>query len=92
MGLVEKIYSSWRAKLVRDMRSDNRWKIKEEELQEFDLTRRTPSEWWVFGYLMYRIIGAIRALTEKKPENDDEESKLDGGGKPEGESSTYSRT
>lgn len=81
MGLVKRTYQSGRAKLVRDMRSDNRWKIIGEELQEFDLTRRTPSEWWIFGYLMYRIMGAIRALTQRKPENDDEESKRDGGGK-----------
>jgi hypothetical protein len=76
-GLVEKIYHGWRTKLMRDMRSDNRWKEKGEELQEFNLTRRTPSEWWLLGYVMYRTMGKIWASTEKNLENGDEESRLD---------------
>jgi hypothetical protein len=79
VGLAEKLYHGWRAKLVRDMRSDNRWKERGEELQEFNSTRKTPSEWWIFGYVIYRIMGTIQWSTEKKLDNGDEESKLDGG-------------
>jgi hypothetical protein len=77
---VGKLYQGWRAKLVRDMGRDNRWKERGDELQEFNLTRNAPSEWWLFGYVMYRIIKTIRMSTEKKPAGGDEESKLDEGG------------
>lgn len=64
---------------MSDMRRDNRWKERGDELQESNLNRRTPSEWWLLGYLIHGLIGKLQALTGRKQENGDEESKPDDG-------------
>ena len=75
-GSTGKAYQYWRDKIVRDMRSDNRWKEKGEEFQDFNPTRRTPSEWWILGYMVHRL---VEWLTGKTQWNRGTESKVDGG-------------
>jgi hypothetical protein len=74
-GSMGKVYQCWRDKVLEDMRSDNHWKERGEELQDLNPTRRTPSEWWLLGYLVYRLMGA---LTGKKRENKRKASRVDG--------------
>lgn len=52
-----RFYSHWRDKIVRSMRSDDRWKEKGEELQDSNPTQTRPSEWWLLGYIVHRSIG-----------------------------------
>jgi hypothetical protein len=70
-----KVYQCWRDKVVGDMRSDNHWKEKGEEFEDFNPTRRTPSKWWLLGFQVYRLIGAF---TRKKQENKKKELEVDG--------------
>ena len=75
-GSMGKVYQHWRDKVVRNMRNDTRWKERGEEFQDFNLTRRTPSEWWLLGYMVYRLMGT---LTEKKRRSKGKESSAVGG-------------
>jgi hypothetical protein len=66
--------------VVGYMQSDNRWKERGEELQNSSYTRRTPSEWWLLEYLIYKLIEKMAALIGKKRKNREKESKLDDSG------------
>ncbi|KAI0118811.1 ankyrin repeat-containing domain protein [Nemania sp. FL0031] len=59
-GSMGRVYRYWRDKVLQDMRSDDRWKEKGRKFQDMDLSRTTPSEWWLLGYLGYRLTTALR--------------------------------
>ncbi|PQE15320.1 ankyrin repeat-containing protein [Rutstroemia sp. NJR-2017a BVV2] len=75
-GSTGKVYQYWRQKMLNDMRSDNRWKEKGEEFQDSGPARRTPSEWWFLGYIVYRL---IRWSTRKTRQNKGADSNVDSG-------------
>lgn len=72
-GSAGKAYQHWRKKVLQSMRSDGRWKERGEKLEDFASTRRTPSEWWLVGYLVDKLIGS---LTGRKQQDKDEQSSV----------------
>jgi hypothetical protein len=78
-GSTGKLYYCWRDMVVEDMQDNNRWKERGEELRHLGPTRRTPSEWWLLGYLMYKSLEKIKSLARVKRENKMKKSKLNGG-------------
>ncbi len=81
IGLIGKFYNNWRAEVVREMQGDNHWKKRGDGLHEFNFNRRTPSEWLLVGYLLYRLAEKFKALTGKKQKQGDEEAEPDGNGR-----------
>jgi len=60
------------------MRRDDNWKERGDKLHDISFNRRTPSEWLLVGYLIYRLAGKFKALIGKRHKHDDEESEPDG--------------
>ncbi|KAI1126704.1 ankyrin repeat-containing domain protein [Nemania abortiva] len=58
-GSMGKVYQHWRNKILEDMRGDNRWKEKGRKFQDINVSRNTPSEWWLVGYLGYKLMSAL---------------------------------
>lgn len=45
-----------------------------EELEDFGSTRRTPSDWWLVGYFVDKLIGF---LAGRKQQNEEKQSTVD---------------
>jgi hypothetical protein len=68
---MEKVYPYWTEMVVRC------WEERGEEFENLDHTQRTPSDQWLLGYLINRLIGKMSAFTGIRRTN--REKKVKGG-------------
>ncbi|KAH6869568.1 hypothetical protein B0T10DRAFT_418339 [Thelonectria olida] len=61
-GILGKLYSGYRARLLRQMEEDGipSWQERRKQFEEFppNQEQKIPSEWWIFAYQMRRLFRA----------------------------------
>ncbi|KAF2968612.1 hypothetical protein GQX73_g4996 [Xylaria multiplex] len=69
-GSAGKVYENWRKKVVKNMREDKNWRGKGEKYQDINIYRRSPSEWWILGFVVSRYVRSLFGRKQRTMEKD----------------------